>query len=95
MGAAAAEQDLNNKHKPSAKAYAQLPIPPPSRVLFTVDRLAEQQPGLTKGKIRWDLFNRKSNGLEESGAVVNRGRRLLLDQDRYLDWLARGQKGVA
>lgn len=70
-------------------------IPAPSRTLMTVRQLAEQQPGLTVGGVRWDLFNRETNGLAQSGALVHRGRKILIDPDRYLEWLARGQKGAA
>jgi hypothetical protein len=57
--------------------------------LLTVRQLSEDQPALTEGGIRWDLFNRSSNGLADSGAVIQRGRRVLLDRDRYLEWLAK------
>lgn len=55
--------------------------------LLTVEQMAAEQPGLSVGGIRWDLFHREKNGLAASGAVIRRGRRLLLDRDRYLDWL--------
>jgi len=64
-------------------------VPPASRVFLTVRQLADQQPGLTVGGIRWDLFNRASNGLEQSGAIVYRGRKILIDPELYLDWMAR------
>lgn len=57
--------------------------------LFTVKQLAAAEPALTVPGIRWDLFHRKTNGLEESGALVYRGRRILLIPDRYLAWMAR------
>lgn len=67
-------------------------IPQPSRILLTVKQLADQQPGLTEGGIRWDLFNRDSNGLAKSGAVFRRGRRILLDPEVYLAWLQSRQQ---
>jgi hypothetical protein len=70
------------------------PIPAPSRSLLTVAQFAAQQPGLTVGGIRWDLFNRKANGLEASGAIVYRGRKILLDPEQYLSWMA-GARGRA
>lgn len=71
---------------PRAKA-----VPAPSHTLLTVRQLSEQQPGLTVGGIRWDLFHRATNGLEASGAVVRRGRKILIDQERYLEWLVNGR----
>jgi len=41
------------------------------------------------------LFNRQYNGLAQSGAVVQRGRKVLIDADRYVDWMARGQGRAA
>lgn len=66
----------------------------PSRTLVTVQQLAASQPGIGEGAIRWDLFNRRTNGLEASGAIVRRGRKVLLDLDRYLDWLAGSGSGA-
>lgn len=60
-----------------------------TRVYYTVREMAEVEEDLTYGAIRTDLFHRRSNGLEESGAVIRRGRRLLLHGARYLDWLDR------
>jgi len=75
------------------KASDPVTLPPPERVLLTVRQLAQQQPALTEGGIRWDLFHRKTNGLAKSGAVLNRGRNLLLDPARYLAWMEGGQEG--
>jgi hypothetical protein len=56
--------------------------------LYTVAMLVRAEPALTRGGIRDDLFHRRSNGLESSGAVVYRGRRILLDRAKYLAWLS-------
>lgn len=65
------------------------PLPAPSRLLVSVPQLAAMQPALSVSGIRWDLFNRELNGLAQSGAVIRRGRRLLLDAELYIDWLAK------
>ncbi len=67
---------------------ATLPLP----TLCSVARMAELEPDLTKGAIRSDLFDRETNGLEESGAVVYRGRKILLHRERYLAWLVDGSR---
>ncbi|MBF0340085.1 MAG: hypothetical protein HQL95_03875 [Magnetococcales bacterium] len=36
---------------------------------------------------RWAWFNRKDNGLEESGAVIRYGRRLLVNPAKFFEWL--------
>lgn len=58
--------------------------------LKTVNQILEAVPGLTPGGIRWDLFNADRNGLTASGAIIRRGRRILIDEDLYLDWLRSG-----
>ena len=62
--------------------------PPPSRVLLTVKQQAAEQPALFVGGIRWQIFNRHTNGLEKSGAIVRNGARVYLDREKYLAWLA-------
>lgn len=54
----------------------------------TVEQIAADEPSLTAGAIRRDLFNRNNNGLVKTGAVIRRGRRLLLDRELYLNWVA-------
>lgn len=55
--------------------------------LLKAAQIPERNPGLSIGGVRFDLFNRDRNGLTESGALVFRGRRILIDEDRYLAWL--------
>ena len=69
---------------------APLPIQPepvPLPMLYTVKGMTEVEPALTVGGIRADLFSRKTNGLAESGAVIRRGRILLLHRERYMNWM--------
>lgn len=70
------------------------PLPPPRRIVLTVAQLAERQPGLSVGSIRWDLFNRTTNGLAESGALMMRGRRILIDPDKYLEWMSNNAEAM-
>ena len=56
--------------------------------LETVRTLAQKYPDvITEGGLRWEIFNKDSNGLKESGAILKRGRKILIDADRYFDWL--------
>jgi hypothetical protein len=43
--------------------------------------------GLKLGTVRAWLFHRTNNGLEASGAVVTRGRRIYLYETAFLGWL--------
>ena len=65
-------------------------IPAPTRTLLTVRQFAETQPGLTEGAIRWDIFHADTSGLAASGAIIRRGARVLIDPERYLEWLCAG-----
>ena len=65
------------------------PAPVVLPTYVTVPQLAKIEPALGVGAIRDDLFHRKHNGLEASGAVIYRGRRILLHRERYLGWLDR------
>jgi hypothetical protein len=53
---------------------------------LTVHQLVKRHPALTLGGIRWLLFHREANGLERSGAVIRRGRRIYFDEARFLSW---------
>ena len=58
--------------------------------LLTIKQLADDVPALSEGGLRWDIFNAKVNGLEESGAMARRGSRVYLWRNRYLEWLSGG-----
>jgi hypothetical protein len=62
-------------------------LPPSDSILATVRQLAEQQPALSVGSIRWCIFNAATNGLDKSGALVRVGRRVLLDPALFMAWL--------
>lgn len=56
--------------------------------LETVRTLAQKYPDvITEGGLRWEIFNKDKNGLSKSGAILKRGRKVLIDRDRYFDWL--------
>lgn len=47
------------------------------------------------GGVRHDLFLRESNGLAASGALVFRGRRILIYPRKYLAWMeSRSRQGA-
>lgn len=61
--------------------------------LMTIKALAKRYPDAvgTESSIRWYVFNAEDNGLAESGAIVRRGRLILIDVPRYRNWLLRGR----
>lgn len=61
------------------------PLPKP--ILVTVKQLAKGSPALSVSLIRKLLFRRQDNGLSDSGAVVNVGGRIFLNQDLFMKWI--------
>jgi len=56
--------------------------------LATVRTFAQKYPDvITEGGLRWEIFNEEKNGLKDSGAVLRRGRKIMIDVDRYFNWL--------
>lgn len=68
-----------------------------SAQFLSADRLAAKyrDAGITKGGIRWMLFNRRTNGLDS--AVIQIGRKILIDETAFVAWLRshRGDRRAA
>ena len=47
--------------------------------------VAEAEPTITEGSLRWLIFNAEENGLDQ--ALVRVGRRVLIDVDAFNAWL--------
>lgn len=56
-------------------------------VYLTVNQLIEKHPAFTNGGVRSLIFNEKTNGLAESGAIVRIGRKLIIDESKFLGWV--------
>ena len=65
----------------------------PSRRLLTVRQFAERNPFITESGLRFQIFNKKTNGLESSGALVRLGRKILIDENKYFGWVDDQQGG--
>jgi len=75
--------------------------------LYTVPNLADKhRQWLTEPALRNHILNAadrknsrgeviKGNGLEESGAIVRIGRRILIDEAKFFSWLAQQQRRKA
>lgn len=57
------------------------------RTLLTVKQFTAKHPAFPEGGIRWQIFHESTNGLAASGAVIRCGRKVLIDEGRYFDWL--------
>ena len=62
------------------------------RNLLTVKQFCSRHPFATEGGVRFQIFNRQTNGLESSGALVRLGRKRLIDENKYFDWIDGQQK---
>ena len=74
-------QGDNTQRAPQAPAQTQL---------TTVASLASRHEGLSEGGVRHLLFHR-GRDLEREGIVIRFGSRILIDENRFLDWLRTGQ----
>ena len=54
---------------------------------FTVDQFSKKYPAFSISSLRWLLFHRDTNGL--AAAVIQLGRRLLIDESAFVEWLRR------
>lgn len=57
------------------------------QVYSTVKQFSERHPAFPEGGIRHRIFYEKENGLKESGAIVRNGRRVLINEIKFFDWL--------
>ena len=55
--------------------------------LSTVRNFSQKYPAFPEGGLRHRLFHAETNGLAESGAIVRNGRRVLIDEERFFEWL--------
>ena len=63
--------------------------------IFTVRQFSERHPAFSEASLRWLIFTAHSPdpdqnagaGMEEAGAIRRVGRRVLLDEDRFFQWL--------
>lgn len=62
---------------------------PPGPV-HTVQTLAQAEPALNEGGIRWVIHQHK-NDLIDAGAIFYSGKKLMIDRDRYVEFLKQGK----
>lgn len=60
-----------------------------SGAIHTVRTFAVAEPAFSEGGIRWMIFRNKDK-LVEAGAIFYSGKKLLIDRDRYIEFLKSG-----
>lgn len=64
-------------------------------IFLTVNQLTDKHPAFNKGGIRALIFNERQNGLAQSGAIVRLGRKVLIDEGKFLAWVQSQNQGGA
>jgi len=54
--------------------------------LYTFKQFVGEQTIFTEGALRNILFLRDKNGLQESGAIIMYGKKILIDKQKFFDW---------
>lgn len=63
-------------------------------ILSSVKQFNEKNPAFKIGGLRSLIFNENQNGLSKSGAIVRIGRKVLIDEGRFFEWVQlQNQKG--
>ena len=78
---------------------------PQHQTLYTVEQLAKAEPAFTAAALRNMIFKAEprhstkgeipGNGLIECGAIVRRGRKVMIHRQRFLEWIEAQQKVAA
>ena len=55
--------------------------------LSTVKQFCNKYPAFTEGGLRDRIFYADSNGLKKFGAILRNGRRVLIDEEKFFQWL--------
>ena len=55
--------------------------------LTTVKLFSKENPSFPEGGLRHLIFHAGSNGLEESGALIRIGRKVLIDEEKFFSWV--------
>lgn len=55
--------------------------------LLNVPQLVQRQPALTVGGVRGWIFNEEKNGLKDSGAIIRIGKKLMIDEGKFIEWI--------
>ena len=64
-------------------------------VFLTVKQFCEKHPFLSQDSLRFHIFNGRFNGLEKSEAITRLGRKLLINEEKFLEWVrSHGANGV-
>ena len=55
--------------------------------LLTVAQFSEKNPAWTAAALRNLIFRAETNGMKNAGAVIRLGRRVLISEPRFFEWV--------
>lgn len=58
-----------------------------NRTYLTVTQFPGKHPAFPIGGLRALIFNEKQNGLAKSGAIVRIGRKVLIHEEKFFQWI--------
>ncbi|MDI1292662.1 MAG: hypothetical protein PSV18_07940 [Methylobacter sp.] len=64
-------------------------------IYLTVSQFTEKHHAFTVGGLRAWIFNGARNGLNQSGAIVRIGRKVLIDETKFFAWIEAQNKVAA
>jgi hypothetical protein len=57
---------------------------------LTVKQFAQLQPAFSATSLRHLIFDADKNGLNKAGAIKRVGKKVIIDVDRFLNWIESG-----
>jgi len=60
--------------------------------LKSINLFIEDNPSFTHGGMRSLIFNEETNGLKSSGSILRIGRKILIDEPRFYEWIQQQNK---
>ena len=64
-----------------------------SRTLLTVNQFCARNQFITPSALRFQIFDAEQNGLKGAKAILRVGRKVLIDEPKYFDWIDGQQEG--
>lgn len=66
-----------------------------SKNLKSIKQFLADNTAFTNGGLRALIFNKEINGLQSYGVIVRLGRKILIDEDKFFNWLESKQNVAA
>lgn len=57
------------------------------QIYLTVRQLCDKYAAFSQGGLRALIFNEHSNGLAESRAIIRIGRKILIHEEKFFNWI--------